>query len=108
MAFQQKGSEMKYLAILTFSLLLCGVAAPAAADVLVPQEGPALNDYYIGVHNPDGTCQTIEVFADTLDDAMRIIKEQRCSSCVLTDQTATMKSGDPSLIASATRFCPMR
>ncbi len=99
---------MKYMAVLVFSLLVGGLATIAAAQALVPQDAPAINDYYIGVHNPDGTCQTMEVFADTLDAAMRIVKEQRCSSCVLSDQTATMKSGDPSVIASATRFCPLR
>ena len=101
---------MKYLVALISGLLLWGSGTLASAVLLPqnPQQLPAVNEYYIGVHSPDGSCETLEVFANSLEEAERIVKEQRCPSCVLTDETSEMTTGDPARMASATRFCPLR
>lgn len=85
----------------------------ASADTLMtPPDKPRyelkgpLNDYYIGIHRPDGSCQTVEVYAPSYDEAVKAVKKNRCDFCVLDDKTPYFTSGSPDVIKQANRTCP--
>ena len=105
---------MKTLTVL-FALLLVGsflaVAPPARAELLIQDEssvsGSAREFYLIGAHRPDGSCESVEVYADTLSDAMRMVKERRCDSCVLEDLTSKMRASMGDLRHQLANYCPL-
>ncbi len=105
---------MKTLAVL-FALILTGsflaVAPPARAELLIQDENTASASprhfYLIASHRPDGSCETVEVFADDLSAAMRLVKERRCSSCILEDVTAKLKAAPNSPYHRLANYCPL-
>ena len=106
---------MKTLIALIASALMALMAmAPIAvfADTLMPPAtsygeriGP-LNNYFVGIHWPDGSCRTVEVYALTYDEAIKIVKKDRCDFCVLDDKTPNFTSGSPDVISQTNRTCP--
>ena len=114
-------SEMRwamktFLTFLMSAIIALTTMAPMAVadDTLMPPAksyneriGP-LNNYYIGIHRPDGGCATVEVFADNYDEAVKIVKRDRCDFCVLDDLTAYYTSTGADVRAQASRTCPLR
>jgi len=108
---------MKTLVIyLASAMMALTTMTPMAvsADTLMPPSksfnelAVPLNDYYIGIHRPDGGCATVEVFAATYDEAVKIVKRDRCDFCALDDLTAYFKSTGADVKAQASRSCPLR
>jgi hypothetical protein len=103
------------ITLLVSAIMALTTMAPLAvsADMLMPPpdkpryelRGP-LNDYYIGIHRPDGSCQTVEVYATTYDEAVKIVKKNRCDFCVLDDKTPYFTSGSADVIKQVNRTCP--
>lgn len=97
-------------AIITWAAFL-----PVAAYSETPDEQwnyyqapETIDSYFIGVHRPDGSCVTVEIFARTLAEALNVAKMQYgCDICIVEDMTATYKSGDPTLLENARLLCPL-
>lgn len=108
---------MKTLIVLFASALtVLAVMMPMAAyaDTIMQETSPKgevslpLNDYYIGVHRPDGSCATVEVFASSYENAVALVKKERCDFCLLDNMTLYFTSGNPDLVSQANRSCPTR
>jgi len=105
-----------FLTFLMSAMMVLTTMAPMAVsdDTLMPpakyfnERTEPLNNYYIGIHRPDGGCATVEVFAKTYDEAIKIVKKDRCDFCALDDLTSYYKSPDADAIAQANKTCPMR
>ena len=111
-------SEMRWvmktiMALIASALMISAVMMPMAAyaDTIMQPQGEVslpLNDYYIGVHRPDGSCATVEVFATSYEDAVALVKKERCDFCVLDNMTLYFTSGNPDLVSQANKTCPTR
>lgn len=105
-----------FVTFLMSAMMVLTTMAPMAVsdDTLMPpvksyeERTVPLNDYYIGIHRPDGGCATVEVFAATYDEAVKIVKNDRCDFCALDDRTSYFKSTGADVIAQANRTCPLR
>lgn len=105
-----------FVIFLVSAVMVLTTMAPMAVsdDTLMPpmnsygERTEPLNSYYIGIHRPDGGCATVEVFAKNLDEAVKIVKKDRCDFCALDDLTAYYTSTSPDVIAQANNTCPMR
>lgn len=100
---------MKYL-IATFVLLVFTVIAfpllLMSGDTSKDFIGQT--DYYIGLQRPDGTCETVEVYATDFRQAERIVRDKYCEDCTLSDLTPNFASGgDGVFFASTAKLCPL-
>ena len=114
-------SEMRWAmktlnALIASALMISAVMMPMAAyaDTIMQKTSPQgeaslpLNDYYIGVHRPDGSCATVEVFATSYEDAVALVKKERCDFCLLDNMTMYFTSGNPDLVSQGNKTCPTR
>lgn len=101
-----------FLASAVMALMIMTPLVASADTLMTPPDKPRyelkgpLNDYYIGIHRPDGSCQTVEVYALSYDEAVKAVKKNRCDFCVLDDKTPYFTSGSPDVIKQANRTCP--
>jgi hypothetical protein len=103
------------LLVLLVVILTAAVPVLAKAEVLIapPNQSQldprvSLNNYYIGIHGPDGSCQTMQLFASSYDEAIKVVKQARCDFCALDDMTAYFTSTGADVIAQASKTCPLR
>ena len=105
---------MRAILVLTALFLVVASAAfvPKATAELLIQEGSSvsgpLQDFYIAMHRPDGSCETVEVYASSLEDAMKLAKGNRCESCTVEDVSATMRYSSRLPSSQMANACPLR
>jgi hypothetical protein len=101
---------MKVFKIFLIAVVLALPAMPAMGDELLLPGGSGQGVtnpemYYIGVHRPDGSCETVRVLADNVDQAMKTAKKD-CDICVTEDLTDTFRNMTPARRLQVARTCP--
>ncbi|MHB8173965.1 MAG: hypothetical protein ACYDFU_05840, partial [Nitrospirota bacterium] len=61
--------------------------------------------YYIGVHRPDGSCETVSVLADNEAQAEETAKNG-CDICTTEDLTSLFQDMTPARKLEVARTCP--
>ncbi len=61
--------------------------------------------YYIGVHRPDGSCETVSVLADNEAQAEQTAKGD-CNICTTEDLTSLFQNMTPARRLEVARTCP--
>jgi hypothetical protein len=101
---------MKVFKIFLIAVVLALTAMPAMGDELLLPGGSGVGVthpemYYIGVHRPDGSCETVRVLADNVDQAMQTAKKD-CNICVTDDLTDMFRNMTPARRLQVARTCP--
>ena len=104
---------MKPLKIfLAVTAVILALSPVAAFGLLLPggngQSGQNVENskiYYIGVHRPDGSCETVSVLADNELQAERTAKGD-CSICTTEDLTSVFENMTPARRLEVARTCP--
>jgi hypothetical protein len=101
---------MKIFKIFLIAVVLALPAMPAMGDELLLPGGSGQSVthpemYYIGVHRPDGSCETVRVLANNVDQAMQTAKKD-CDICVTEDLTDTYRNMTPARRLEVARTCP--
>jgi hypothetical protein len=104
---------MKIFKIFLIAVILALPAMPAIPamgdELLLPGgSGQGVTHpemYYIGVHRPDGSCETVRVLANNVDQAMRTAKKD-CNICVTDDLTDMFRNMTPARRLQVARTCP--
>ncbi|MGC2424725.1 MAG: hypothetical protein WA666_10305 [Nitrospirota bacterium] len=101
---------MKVLKILLIAVVLALPSMPAMGDELLLPGGSGQGVthpemYYIGVHRPDGSCETVRVLADNVEQAMQTAKKD-CDICVTDDLTDLFRNMTPARRLQVARTCP--
>lgn len=61
--------------------------------------------YYIGVHRPDGSCETVSVLADNEAQAEKTAKKG-CNICTTENLTSVFQNMTPARRLDVSRTCP--
>ncbi len=94
---------------LAIAAVIFALSPGAAFGLLLPggggQNAENSKIYYIGVHRPDGSCETVSVLADNEAQAERTARGA-CSSCTTEDLTSLFENMTPARRLEVARTCP--
>ncbi len=101
---------MKLLKIfLTAAVVILALSPGLASGLLLPGgSGENVTNpkiYYIGVHRPDGSCETVSVLADNEAQAEQTAKKG-CDICTTEDLTSMFRNMTPERRLEVARTCP--
>lgn len=100
---------MKYLMGLLIALAFAVFLSPFLIFAAQSQKGIVVqNDYYVGLQRPDGSCDTVEVYATDFQQAQQVVREKYCDNCSMTDLSFNYASGGGGpLFAETAKQCPL-